>query len=535
MLDGYDRAVGIALLRPAATVIGITGIFVLSLGLYPLTGVAYFPRTDPGQFVINLKAPTGTRLEITQLQVAKVEQIIHEVIPRSQLKVIVANIGVTPGFSSIYTSNSGQHTAFVQVGLQDERSASSFEYMERVRSKLKAQLPQLDAYFQTGGLVDAILNLGMPAPMDIQVSGSDIAAAHRTAVDIARQVRALHGVSDVLVPQDIDFPALKVDIDRVRAGELGLTEKEVVDNVITALTSDQMIAPSYWVDPKSGNDYMLTVQYPENYVRDLGDLGAIPLRAAGLRQPTQLSAVARIRHIEAPTEVDHYQLRRVVDVYVAPSGEDLGGVLRDVNRILEHTQLPSGVRVNLRGSVQGMQASFSSFGFGLILSVALVYLILVAQFRSFTDPLLILLAVPTGLAGVLLMLYLTGTTLNVMSLMGVVMMVGIVVSNSILIVEFTHRLREEGKPLREAVALACRVRLRPVLMTSLATLIGLIPMAAKLGTGSEAYAPLARAIIGGLALSVLLTVFIVPAAYLLVYRRRENAPAANAPSTQGAH
>jgi multidrug efflux pump subunit AcrB len=308
-----------------------------------------------------------------------------------------------------------------------------------------------------------------------------------------------------------------------------------VDNVITALTSDQMIAPSYWVDPKSGNDYMLTVQYPENYVRDLGDLGAIPLRAAGLRQPTQLSAVARIRHIEAPTEVDHYQLRRVVDVYVAPSGEDLGGVLRDVNRILEHTQLPSGVRVNLRGSVQGMQASFSSFGFGLILSVALVYLILVAQFRSFTDPLLILLAVPTGLAGVLLMLYLTGTTLNVMSLMGVVMMVGIVVSNSILIVEFTHRLREEGKPLREAVALACRVRLRPVLMTSLATLIGLIPMAAKLGTGSEAYAPLARAIIGGLALSVLLTVFIVPAAYLLVYRRRENSRAATAPSAQGAH
>jgi multidrug efflux pump subunit AcrB len=215
-----------------------------------------------------------------------------------------------------------------------------------------------------------------------------------------------------------------------------------------------------------------------------------------------------------------------MDVYVAPSKEDLGGVLSDVNKILKDTQLPTGVRVTVRGSVQGMQASFSSFGLGLMLSVVLVYLILVAQFRSFVDPLLILLAVPTGLAGVLLILYATGTTLNVMSLMGVVMMVGIVVSNSILIVEFTHRLREEGKPLREAVALACRVRLRPVLMTSLATLIGLIPMAAKLGTGSEAYAPLARAIIGGLAMSVVLTVFIVPAAYLLVYRRRErNEPA----------
>jgi multidrug efflux pump subunit AcrB len=527
MLGGYDRAVDVALLRPAATVLGITGVFVLCMGLYPFTGVAYFPRTDPGQFVINVKAQTGTRLELTEDLVARVEGIVKSVVPASELKVIVANIGVTPGFSSIYTSNAGQHTAFVQVGLQDERSASSFEYLERVRSKLKRELPSLDAYFQTGGLVDAILNLGMPAPMDIQVSGSNMRAAHRTALDIARRVRALRGVSDVLVPQDTDLPALKVDIDRVRASELGLSEKEVVNNVITALTSDQMIAPSYWVDPKSGNDYMLTVQYPENTVRAMAGLDAIPLRAPSLREPTQLSSVARFRHIEAPTEVDHYQLRRVVDIYVAPSKEDLGGVLSDVNKILRDTQLPTGVRVTLRGSVQGMEASFASFGFGLILSVVLVYLILVAQFRSFVDPLLILLAVPTGLAGVLLILFATNTTLNVMSLMGVVMMVGIVVSNSILIVEFTHRLREEGKPLREAVALACRVRLRPVLMTSLATLIGLIPMAAKLGTGSEAYAPLARAIIGGLAMSVVLTVFIVPAAYLLVYRRREPGQAAS--------
>jgi multidrug efflux pump subunit AcrB len=529
MLDRYDRAVSVALLRPVATVIGITGVFILSLGLFPLTGVAYFPRTDPGQFVINLKAPTGTRLELTQQLVEKVEQIVHEVVPAQDLRILVANVGVTPGFSSIYTPNSGQHTAFVQVGLQDKRNASSFVYMDRVRQRLQSELPQANAYFQTGGLVDAILNLGMPAPMDIQVSGSDVEETHRTAVEIARRSRALPGVSDVLVPQDVDFPALKIDIDRIRASELGLNEKEVVDNVITALTSDQMIAPSYWVDPKSGNDYMLTVQYPENYVKNLADLGSIPLRASFSRRPTELSAVSTIRHIHAPTEVDHYQLRRVIDVYVAPSGEDLGGVLKGVNKVIADTQLPKGVRVNLRGSVQGMQASFSSFGFGLILSVILVYLILVAQFQSFIDPLLILLAVPTGLAGVLLILFLTGTTLNVMSLMGVVMMVGIVVSNSILIVEFTHRLREEGKPLREAVALACRVRLRPVLMTSLATLIGLIPMAMKLGTGSEAYAPLARAIIGGLAVSVVLTVFIVPAAYYLVYRRaKPNPPPASA-------
>jgi multidrug efflux pump subunit AcrB len=279
-----------------------------------------------------------------------------------------------------------------------------------------------------------------------------------------------------------------------------------------------MIAPSYWVDPKSGNDYLLTVQYFEDHVKNMADLNAIPIRSISHPQPARLDAVSRIRHIHAPTEVDHYQLRRVMDVYVATSAEDLGNVLKSVNKTLSQTTFPENVRVTVRGSVQGMQASFKSFGLGLILSVLLVYLILVAQFKSWVDPLVILLAVPTGLTGVILTLLLTGTTLNVMSLMGIVMMVGIVVSNSILIVEFTRRLREDGKSLREAVALACRVRLRPVLMTSLATLIGLLPMAMKLGTGSEAYAPLARAIIGGLAVSVVLTVFIVPAAYLLIYR-----------------
>jgi multidrug efflux pump subunit AcrB len=521
MLDGYEGILNKSLLRPATTVLGITGIFILSLSLYPLVGQAYFPRTDPSQFVINLKAPTGMRLELTDRLVARVEQVVHEVVPDQDLKIIVSNIGVAPGFSSIYTPNSGPHTAFVQVGLNDGHRLSSFQYMDRVRQRLRKELPELTAYFQTGGLADAVLNLGLPAPLDVQVSGNDLEATHGTAAEIAARARALPGVSDTLVPQDINYPALKLDIDRIRASELGLNEKEIVGNVITALTSDMMIAPSYWVDPKSGNDYMLTVQYPENFIRNLADLASVPLRGTRSAQPTRLDAVSKIRHIESPTEVDHYQLRRVMDVYVAPSGEDIGRVLSGVQKIIRDTKTPENVRVEIRGSARAMQVSFRSFGLGLILSTVLVYLILVAQFGSFLDPLLILLAVPTGLTGVSLMLFFTGTTLNVMSLMGVVMMVGIVVSNSILIVEFTNRLREQGRPLREAVALACRVRLRPVLMTSLATLIGLIPMALALGAGSEAYAPLARAIIGGLAVSVVLTVFIVPCAYYLIYRRQE--------------
>ncbi|HWG30163.1 MAG TPA: efflux RND transporter permease subunit, partial [Steroidobacteraceae bacterium] len=501
MLDNYEGSLARALLRPAATVLGITGIFVLSLALYPLVGKAYFPRTDPSQFVIDLKAPTGTRLELTDKLVDQVEQVVREVVPKNELKIVVSNIGTQPGFSSMYTSNSGPHTAFVQVGLQDDHTLSSFQYMDLVRAKLRKRLPELTTYFQTGGLVDAIVNLGLPAPLDVQVSGSNLEAAHEVATKIAEQAHALRGVSDVYVPQDINYPSLKLDIDRVRASELGLNEKEVVGNVITALTSNAMIAPSYWVDPKSGNDYMLTVQYPENFIHSMTDLTSVPLRGSRSSDPTQLDNVSTLHHIESPTEVDHYQLRREMDVYVSPAGEDLSHVISGVNRIIQGLQLPQGVRVTVRGSAQAMQTSFSSFGLGLILATVLVYLILVAQFQSFVDPLLILLAVPTGLTGVLAILYITDTTLNIMSLMGVVMMVGIVVSNSILIVEFTNRLREEGRTLREAVSLACRVRLRPVLMTSLATLIGLIPMALKLGTGSEAYAPLARAIIGGLAVS----------------------------------
>jgi HAE1 family hydrophobic/amphiphilic exporter-1 len=496
---------------------------VLSLALYPLVGKSYFPRTDPGQFVVNIKAPTGTRLELTDDLVSKVEQIVREVVPARELRIVVSNIGTTPGFSSIYTPNSGPHTAFVQVGLEDSRSRSSFEYMDLVRERLRQRLPLLTAYFQTGGLVDAVLNLGLPAPLDVQVSGTDMSAAHGVAAQIARQARASAGVGDVLLPQDIDYPSLRLDIDRVRASQLGLNEKEVVGNVITALTSNGMIAPSYWVDPKSGNDYMLTVQYPENTIHNFADLRAVPLRGVRSEVPTQLDTVSSIRHINSPTEVDHYQLRRVMDVYVSPSGEDLSAVLSKVERIIHDIKLPEGVRVVVRGSAQAMRTSFSAFGLGLLLSTVLVYLILVAQFQSFIDPLLILLAVPTGLTGVLIILFVTGTTLNVMSLMGVVMMVGIVVSNSILIVEFTNRLRREGRALREAVSLACRVRLRPVLMTSLATLIGLLPLALKLGTGAEAYASLARAIIGGLAVSVVLTVFVVPAAYYIVHRRDEPA------------
>ena len=524
VLGKYDRTLAKSLLKPAATTLGLAGVSLMCFALYPLLGVSFFPRTDPGQFVINLKAPSGTRIELTQDYIARVENDIRQVVASKDLGMIVSNIGVTPGFSSIYTPNSAPNTAFVQVSLKEGHKIGSYEYMRRVRARLRSDMPEISSYFQSGGLVDAIINMGMPAPIDVQVSGTNMDAAYQTALDIEGQVRQLPGVSDVLVPQDLNYPALQLNIDRERASLLGLNEKEVVDNIITALTSNGMIAPSYWVDPRSGNDYMLTVQYPEGQIHTLSDLEQIPVRAADGAASTPLENVVNIRPIQSPTEVDHYQLSREFDVYVAPKSEDLGHVSGAIDKIVTNTKLPEGVRVNLRGSVLGMRESFKSFGLGLILAIALVYLILVAQFASFLDPFIILLAIPPGVAGVLLILLVVGTTLNIMSLMGVVMMVGIVVSNSILIVEFARNLRKEGMNMKEAVSTSSRIRLRPILMTSLATIIGLIPMAMKLGTGAEAYAPLAQAIIGGLLVSVVVTVYLVPAAYLMFHRKEEQGP-----------
>jgi len=537
LLDFYEVWVRRALRRPALTVAVLSGVFVLSLAIYPLLGLAFFPQTDAGQFTINLKVPTGTRIELTEKYVAKVEDLIRHTIKPTDLKMVVSNLGVVPDFSSLYTTNAGPYTATIQVQLQDDHSLSSFEYMDRVQKDMERDFPDVRSFFSSGSMVDAVLNMGMPAPIDVQVSSPSLHQIYSVAQDLAGRIRGLPGVGEVYIPQDMNYPGLRLDVDRVHAAELGLTQKDVVDNVITALNSNYMIAPNYWVDRKSGNDYYLTVQYFENgqaAIHNSIDLTNIPLRAPNLPKPTTLDTVVNIKNIQTPTEVDHYQIQRVMDVYVTPSGEDLGGVRSKIEKILRDLPHPENVRINLRGMVQGMQASFSSFALGFLLSFMLLYLILTAQFKSFIDPFLIMLAIPMGFVGVLIILPLTGATLNVMSLMGVLMLVGIADSNSILIVDFAHNLEKQGLSPMDAVITACRVRLRPILMTSLATIIGMIPMALKLGTGAEQYSPMAKAIIGGLTSSVVLTVFIVPAAYLLVYGRR-NRQAEAVPPAEPAH
>ncbi|MEO6829982.1 MAG: efflux RND transporter permease subunit, partial [Acidobacteriaceae bacterium] len=536
----YEAGVEYCLRRPVFVTVVVALFVVLSLALYPLLNLAFFPRTDPGQFVINLKAPPGTRLELTDQYCARVENVVRQVVPPSDLNMIVSNAGVY-NMSAVYSPNTSMDTAFVQVSLKKDHSVGSYVYMARVRRRLRREVPELQTFFHTGGMVDAVVNQGKPAPFDIRVSSKDLKAGYAVAHEIAVKARRLRLVSDAMIPEDIDYPGLRLNVNRRQAAMLGLTEKDVVDGVITALTSNGMIAPTYWIDPKNGNSYMMAVQYYGSQIQSLKDFKQIPLRAS---RPVQASLhgasasgyaagnsngnvvpledVASVQYINTPTVVDHYQLRPVFHVYIMPKSEDLRRVGKQIQRIVGGVHPPRGTLVTIGGSVVDMHQSFRSFAIGLTLAVVLIYLVLMAQFASFSDPFVILLAVPPGIAGVVLTLLVTGSSLNIMSLMGMLMMTGMAVSNSILIVEFVGKQRGEGKPLKLALVEACRFRLRPILMTTLATVLGIIPMSLGLEAGSEQYAPLARALLGGVLISGVVSIFLVPTVYYLIHRGQED-------------
>jgi multidrug efflux pump subunit AcrB len=447
VLDFYERWVRRALKRPALTLALLLGIFVASLAIYPLLGLAFFPRTDAGQFTVNIKVPTGSRIEVTNDYVARIEDLIRQVVAPKDLNMVLSNIGVVNDISSLYTSNAGMYTATIQVALNPGHGVSSFDYMDRVKAAIAANFPDVRTFFQSGSMQDAILNQGQPAPIDVQVNTRDLNLTYATAQNLAERIRQLPGIGQIYIPQDMNYPSIRMDIDRVHAGELGLSQKDVADNVITALNSNIMIAPNYWVDYETGNDYFLSVQYAEHgkpAIHNLVDLKQIPLRAPNAKADTTLDSVVKLVNLQSPTEIDHYQIQRVVDVYVTPAGEDLGKLRTEILHTIADAKLPSNIRVTLRGMVNSMDESFKSFGIGFSLSFMLLFLILVAQFKSFIDPLLIMLAIPMGFIGVLIILPLTHTTLNVMSLMGVLMLIGIADSNSILIVDFAHSSKNRG-------------------------------------------------------------------------------------------
>jgi multidrug efflux pump subunit AcrB len=383
MLARYELLVRQVLQRPVRVLVIFWIVFAASLSLYGLVGFSYFPQTDAGQFVISIKAPSGTRLGITEQEFAKAERLIRNVIAPKDLGIIVDNIGVDNGFSAVYTPNAAMHTGFIQVGLKPGHRTGTYEYIGTIKRLLATQMPELSEYFSTGSLVDAVVNMGAPAPIDIQIAGANLFADNAVAQQISAHLRRSSKIADVFMPQDLDYPSLRVNVDRLHAAKLGLTEKEVLDNVVTSLTSNQMIAPNLWIDNRNGNNYFLTVQYPETQIRTIQDLESIPLHADGVSQPTRLGMVASIEPMRAPTEVDHYQIRRKLDIYVRPATEDLGSADDYVRQIIKTMHVPANVTVTVRGSAQEMHASFRSFGVGLTLSVILLYLIMVAQFRSF--------------------------------------------------------------------------------------------------------------------------------------------------------
>ncbi len=523
--DKYEYWLRKALRRRKAVLVAASAAFVIALSLYPLLGKELFPPIDAGQFTIRVRAASGTRIELSEASASEVESVVREVIPKSEINTIVTNTGVLYDWPAAYTPNAGPMDSFLNVQLSTSHQTSAQAYVRRLREVLPQKFPGVSFSYDTGGLLSAALNYGLPSPIDIQVIGNSLEVANDIAQDVDKAVRQVPGTSDVRIQQKLDYPSLNVNVDRVKAAYLGLTQEDIVKNIVTATNSSVSFLPGFWIDEKNGNHYFLGAQYPEAIV-DRSALENIPLAdpdRSGAHQPTLLRNVAALTQGQTALEVEHRNIQRVTDIYVNVDGRDIGSVAQDIQKRLHGIHVPAGYQIVMRGEVQSMRESFAGLGFGFLMAVALVYLVMVAQFRSFLDPLIILFAVPLGIVGVVVILLLTGTTLNIQSYIGTIFMVGIAVSNSVLLVEFANRLRVQGMPVQEAVVQASGIRLRPILMTSLAAIVALLPMAFQIGTGAEANVPLARAVVGGLAASTLLTLFVVPALYLTLKRNEGGA------------
>jgi multidrug efflux pump subunit AcrB len=539
---GYTRALR-ASLRYRVVVLGLaTALFFVSLSLLPRIGREFFPQVDSGQLTIFFRAPTGSKIERTNEYLDRFEQFVREEIPASDLKMIVTEVGVTTNWSAAYTPNSGPQDGVIKVQLADERARSCQEYASHLRQRFQEkqrtdpEFAALRISFDTGGMISSALNYGASSPIEVQVSAQSMTEASEIARIIRDRASTIAGARDVRILQRFDYPQMLIEIDRPKAHLLGLNVPEVFQTVTTALNSSVTVDRNFWLDPSNGNQYWVGVQYAEKLERKLaevrnislhprhavsGDGPAIAPRSGGSYMGgagvVKLGTLVKFRRLESgPAELTHDNLAKVASVMVNVEGRDLGSVASDLKARLKGVELPRGVRVEMRGEYERMNEAFGNLGLGLVLAAVLVYLLMVAQFRSYLGPLIIMFAVPLGLIGVVFTLYLTNTLLNVQSCMGTIFMVGIVVANGTLLVDFANREREAGASAHEAIVSAAAVRLRPILMTFLAAFLALLPMAIGATRGSEANVPLARAVVGGLLASTTLTLFVVPALYTLL-------------------
>ena len=553
----YECLLRWCLAHKVLVLIGVAGVFILAISQAPRMATEFFPKVDAGQFILNVAAPDGTRVENTEALVAKIESLIKEEIPASDLDQIVANIGLPQGWMVMFTPVTGPHQAFMLVNLTHGHQLGTPAIVERLRARLAQEFPSVKFSFQTGGIISDVINFGLPAPIDIKLSGPKLHDVAEAASLARAAVMQVPGTADVQVRQGMDYPELHLDIDRAKAAYLGLNERQVVIDLATGLSSNLQFNPGYWIDPRSNNAYFVVAQYPEQTLIQFDDFLNTPLVGSkidrssvasagsslergsavslqqtafsqqGIRAPGSVSApapvllrdIVDVNRRTGPETIDHYNLQRTMDVLINIPSNDLGRVASWVEAALKKIELPKDVVVSLKGEVDAMRAALKGFGGVLPLAMVLIYLVMVGLFRSYLDPFVIMCAVPLGFIGVIAMLLATDTSVNVESLIGTLMMVGIVVSNSVLLVDFGNRRMREGVPVIEAVVEAGRQRIRPILMTSLATICGLAPMAFGFGEGSEANIPLARAVIGGLLVSTVMTLFFIPVMHALARRR----------------
>ncbi|HXN84236.1 MAG TPA: efflux RND transporter permease subunit [Myxococcales bacterium] len=533
---GYARALGWALRHRGAVIGSILAFFVLSLGIKSRIGTEFFPDTDEAQFNISYKTPIGTRVERTEQVTMRIEAAIERTLGeggKGLYTTMISDSGLPAGRTALFTSNTGPHAGNINVNLvsRNQRDVSDVVLAERVRAALRDALPGTQSYYFVGGIVKRILNFGSAAPIDIEILGYDLDAGATYARALQGRLRGMADVdgkplfADPQVSREENYPQLDVVVDRQKAGVLGLSEQEVAQTVLTSLVGSTQIQPIQFTDPKTGNAYYINVRLDDAFRARVPDLKDVYLRTPR-GQPISLDTVATVQRNSGPVLIERKYLQRIVHVTanVAPE-KDLGAASAAAQQIVDEVKPPPGFTARLGGQTEAQKAAFKGLAFAALMALALVYMVLASQFKSLIDPLVIMFSVPLGITGVFLMLWLTGTTLSVNSFMGIIMMVGIVVSNGVLLVDFANQLRNRGHSLHDAVVEAGRTRLRPILMTTIATIVGLIPMALGIGEGSETNLPLARAVIGGLTVSTVFTLFLVPALYTLLDRFARRSPA----------
>jgi multidrug efflux pump subunit AcrB len=526
--DRYHKLLERALKSPGTVIIAFLAAYAGSLCLIPFIGQDFFPAVDGGQMRLHIIAPRGSRIEETERLFKTVEAGVRTIIPADEIKVITQNIGLpTSGINLSYGDNItfSDFDGEMLIALKPEHSTSVFEYQKKIREYLRTSLPQISFFFQPADITSQILNAGLPAPLDIQVSGRDMMRNYRIALALRKKIALVPGAVDVTLLQVPDEPQLNVDVNRSKAMELGLTQSGVANSVLVSLSSSFQTAPNYWVNPKNGVNYNVAVQTPTYQINTIDDIANLPITTNRVSQPELLKNLAALGRSTTPAIISHYQIMPVFDIYVNTQDRDLGGVAGDVRKIVDdfRKQLPRGTFISIRGQADSMDAAFGGLLDGLVFALVLVYMLLVINFQSWLDPLIILMASPGALSGVVLMLFLTQTTFSVPALMGAIMSIGVASSNSILMVTFAEEKRAEGLDPVQAAAEAGFIRFRPVIMTASAMIIGMLPMATGLGEGGSANAPLGRAVIGGLLVATFATLLFVPLVFSLLKRKVKSA------------